>query len=86
MPIFRKLLCPQINEAVEKVGLGADLLAVTIPCCATQAYNCLLYTSRGGCMKYNSRAARNTARRVIEYAITISIALLCSYGIVNARW
>jgi hypothetical protein len=37
-------------------------------------------------MKYNSRAIRNTARRVIEYAITISIALLCSYGIVNARW
>jgi hypothetical protein len=37
-------------------------------------------------MKYNSRAIRSTARRVIEYAITISLALLCSYGIVNARW
>ena len=23
-------------EAVEKVGLGADLFAVTIPCCANQ--------------------------------------------------
>ena len=27
MPIFRKLLCPQIDEAIETVGLGADLFA-----------------------------------------------------------
>jgi hypothetical protein len=37
-------------------------------------------------MKYNSRAIRSTVRRVFEYAVTISIGLLCSYGIVNARW
>jgi hypothetical protein len=37
-------------------------------------------------MTHNSRAIRSTARRVFEYVITISIALLCSYGIVNVRW
>jgi hypothetical protein len=37
-------------------------------------------------MKYNSHTIRKIARRVFEYTITISIALLCSYGILNARW
>jgi hypothetical protein len=37
-------------------------------------------------MSYNPRAVRRIVRRFVEYAITISVALICSYGIVTGGW
>jgi hypothetical protein len=37
-------------------------------------------------MQYNARAARRIVRRVVEYAIAVSVALICGFGIVAASW
>jgi len=44
------------------------------------------YVRAGGFMDYNPRAARRIVRRVFEYAIAISVALICGFGIVAATW
>jgi len=37
-------------------------------------------------MFQNARVVRRAMRRAFEYAVTISIGLLCAYGIVHTPW